>query len=152
MTLSSHKYPLWYPIFFRLKRLPINRISLGNFLRIYFQPNPLAFPPQQHPIVPYPRFCFYSKPPIIQSLRTNSQSRALTAANVFTSRLDDYWLTLRLKTSDVPAAHLLISNEIASPLLTIQQALDLYFKVMGVGRQKVFFTTAQRYAEMTLKC
>ena len=95
--------------------------------------------------VPTDLRCFYSKPRIIQSLRTNSQSRALTAAKVFTSRLDDYWLSLRLKTSDVPAAHLLISNGLASPLPTIQQALDLYFKVMGVGRQKVFFTTCLLY-------
>ena len=102
--------------------------------------------------VPTDLRCFYSKPRIIQSLRTNSQSRALTAAKVFTSRLDDYWLSLRLKTSDVPAAHLLIANGIASPLPTIQQALDLYFKVMGVGRQKVFFTTAQRYIGYLIEC
>jgi integrase len=61
-------------------------------------------------------------------------------------------LNLRLKTSDVPAAHLLIANGIASPLPTIQQALDLYFKVMGVGRQKVFFTTAQRYIGYLIEC
>jgi len=52
--------------------------------------------------VPTDLRCFYTKPRIIQSLRTNSLNRAKTASKVFASKLDDYWLGLRLKRLEVP--------------------------------------------------
>ena len=75
--------------------------------------------------VPTDLRCFYTKPRIIQSLRTNSLTRAKTASKVFASKLDDYWLGLRLKTLDVPAAHLLITDGAVndSELPTIEEAL-----------------------------
>ena len=104
--------------------------------------------------VPADLRCFYTKPRIIQSLRTNSQSRALTASKVFASKLDDYWLGLRLKRLEVPAAHLLIADDSASDsaLPSIEEALELYFSVIGKGRQKLFFTTAQRYIGYLIEC
>ena len=51
----------------------------------------------------------YLKPRIIQSLRTKSLSQARYAAQMLASRLDDYWLNLRLKEAEIPAAHLLHS-------------------------------------------
>ena len=78
--------------------------------------------------VPADLRCFYLKPRITQSLRTNSQSRATTASKVFASKLDDYWLGLRLKRLDVPAAHLLVvdpSTKLSS-LPTIEEALETY--------------------------
>jgi integrase len=104
--------------------------------------------------VPTDLRCFYTKPRIIQSLRTNSLTRAKTASKVFASKLDDYWLGLRLKTLDVPAAHLLITDGAVndSELPTIEEALEVYFKVIGIGRQKLFFTTAQRYIGYLIEC
>ena len=104
--------------------------------------------------VPTDLRCFYTKPRIIQSLRTNSLHRAKTASKVFASKLDDYWLGLRLKTLDVPAAHLLITDGAIndSELPTIEEALEVYFKVIGIGRQKLFFTTAQRYIGYLIEC
>ena len=102
--------------------------------------------------VPADLRCFYTKPRIIQSLRTNSLHRAKTASKVFASKLDDYWLGLRLKTLDVPAAHLLVSDGNVSSLPTIEEALELYFNVIGKGRQKLFFTTAQRYIGYLIEC
>ena len=40
----------------------------------------------------------------------------------------------------------------ASSLPTIEEALELYFSVKGVGRQKLFFTTAQRYIGYLVEC
>ena len=102
--------------------------------------------------VPTDLRCFYTKPRIIQSLRTKSLHRAKTASKVFASKLDDYWLGLRLKTLDVPAAHLLVSDGNVSSLPTIEEALELYFNVIGKGRQKLFFTTAQRYIGYLIEC
>jgi hypothetical protein len=39
----------------------------------------------------------YSKPRIIQSLKTKSAHRASTASKMLSAKLDDYWLGLRLK-------------------------------------------------------
>jgi len=102
--------------------------------------------------VPADLRCFYTKPRIIQSLRTNSHLRATTASKAFASKLDDYWLGLRLKTIDIPAAHLLVADGRASSLPTIEEALELYFSVKGFGRQKLFFTTAQRYIGYLVEC
>ena len=104
--------------------------------------------------VPTDLRCFYTKPRITQSLRTNSLTRAKTESKVFASKLDDYWLGLRLKTLDVPAVHLLITNGAVNDLklLTIKEALEVYFKVIGIGRQKLSFTTAQRYIGYLIEC
>jgi hypothetical protein len=81
-------------------------------------------------LVPADLRCFYLKPRIIQSLRTNSQSRATSASKVFASKLDDYWLGLRLKRLDVPAAHLLVvdpSTKLSSLPIIERSSPDLFF-------------------------
>ena len=102
--------------------------------------------------VPVDLRCFYTKPRIVQSLKTNSLLRAKTASKVFASKLDDYWLGLRLKSIEVPAAHLLIADGNISSLPTIEESLEVYFAVKGVGRPKLFFTTAQRYIGYLIEC
>ena len=102
--------------------------------------------------VPVDLRCFYTKPRIVQSLKTNSLLRAKTASKVFASKLDDYWLGLRLKSIEVPAAHLLVADGKTSSLPTIKEALEVYFAVKGVGRPKLFFTTAQRYIGYLTEC
>ena len=79
--------------------------------------------------VPADLRCFYSKPRIIQSLKTNSALRAKTASKVYAAKLDDYWLGLRLKRLDVPAANLLLSKTNSSTLPTIEEALEIYLQV-----------------------
>ena len=102
--------------------------------------------------VPVDLRCFYTKPRIVQSLKTNSLLRAKNASKVFASKLDDYWLGLRLKSIEVPAAHLLVSDGNFSSLPTIEESLEVYFAVKGVGRPKLFFTTAQRYIGYLIEC
>ena len=102
--------------------------------------------------VPVDLRCFYTKPRIVQSLKTNSLLRAKTASKVFASKLDDYWLGLRLQSIEVPAAHLLVADGNASSLPTIEESLEVYFAVKGVGRPKLFFTTAQRYIGYLIEC
>ncbi len=102
--------------------------------------------------VPVDLRCFYTKPRIVQSLKTNSLLRAKTASKVFASKLDDYWLGLRLKSIEIPAAHLLVEDGNASSLPTIEESLEVYFAVKGVGRPKLFFTTAQRYIGYLVEC
>ena len=66
-------------------------------------------------------------------------------------KLDDYWLNLRLKTTEMPGSHLLINDGVSS-LPTIEDALELYLSIKGAGRQTSFFTTAQRYIGYMIEC
>ena len=87
----------------------------------------------------------YLKPRIIQSLRTKSQPQARYAAQKLASRLDDYWLNLRLKEAEIPAAHLLrsvSSQNIHSTLPTITDALDLYHRVKATTKEPPSLPTA----------
>jgi hypothetical protein len=86
--------------------------------------------------VPVDLRCFYTKPRIVQSLKTNSLLRAKTASKVFASKLDDYWLGLRLKSIEVPAAHLLVADGNASSLPTIEESFanDTFNHVPSCGR------------------
>ena len=70
----------------------------------------------------------YLRPRIVQSLKTKSQVQARYASQKLLSRLDDYWLSLRLKEIEIPAAHLLRhapSQNPESVLPTIVDALEL---------------------------
>ena len=103
--------------------------------------------------VPVDLRSFYKKPRIVQSLKTSSPLKASSASKVFASKLDDYWLGLRLKQIDVPAAHLLINglptNDVS--LQTIEEALAIYLSVKGKGRQELFFKTARRQVDYLVK-
>ena len=60
----------------------------------------------------------YCKPRVVISLKTKSSHRAATASRIMLSKLEDYWLGLRLKDIEVPAAHLL---KLFGPLTTTQK-------------------------------
>ena len=89
---------------------------------------------------------FYARPRIVKSLRTKSLSRAKTASRSLSSRLEGYWLGLRLQRVDVPAAHLLVvpREQLESTLPTIDEALELYLSVKGQSKGKLFFSHAKR--------
>ena len=85
---------------------------------------------------------YYSSDRISMSLRTKSICQLL----------DDYWLGLRLQKMDIPAIHLVISNEVSddsSPDIT--DALDLYLRLKGEGKDKTFIRTANRNIEYIIK-
>ena len=82
---------------------------------------------------------FYRTDRVILSLRTKSLHRASRASERLSSRLDDYWLGIRLQKMDIPAIHLVKANDNvddSSPL--ISDALDLYLKLKGEGKDKTF--------------
>jgi hypothetical protein len=96
----------------------------------------------------------YSKPRIIQSLKTKSAHKAAVASKILSAKLDDYWLGLRLKQVDVPASHLLISGatvNLESNLPTIDEALETYLTVKGAGKSDLFFTHTRRSSVLNIK-
>ena len=95
---------------------------------------------------------YYSSDRISMSLRTKSNGMAIRATKSICQRLDDYWLGLRLQKMDIPAIHLVSSNEDSddsSPNIT--DALDLYLRLKGQGKDKTFIRTANRNIEYIVK-
>ena len=87
----------------------------------------------------------YRSDRICLSLRTKSAAIACWAADSISQRLDDYWSGLRLQKMDVPALHLLISNDDNkhdSP--TLKEAVDAYLLIKGGVTNPVFARTARR--------
>ena len=53
----------------------------------------------------------YQKPRIVMCLKTRSKNGALRASHALSSKLDDFWLQMRISHMEVPAADLLITGQ-----------------------------------------
>jgi integrase len=90
------------------------------------------------------RLCF--------SLKTNSDSTAIRYSKSITQRLDDYWFGIRLKNMDVPSADKVkFDNVINDDTPKISEALELYLKLKGLGKDKTFIRTANRNVKYVIK-
>ena len=88
---------------------------------------------------------YYSKQRIVLCLRTKSSTQAQRASKAVLAKLEDYWLKLRIKDLDVPASHLLNESlSVTAGMPTIEDALNLYLDLKGVGRGELFFRAARR--------
>jgi len=97
--------------------------------------------------VPLDVRAYYKSDRVILCLKTGRRDQAIRAAKSIAQRLEDYWLSLRLANIDVPALHLLrdkpqtVSQSSCMPLT---EALDLYLRLKGVNKDKVFRRGAER--------
>ena len=89
---------------------------------------------------------YYASNRISFSLNTKSFATAHRASKSIVQRLDDYWLGLRLQDMDIPAISVLkdVSADANAGVTTLSEALDLYLKLKGAGKDKVFIRTANR--------
>jgi integrase len=95
----------------------------------------------------------YTRSRIIICLKTKSAKKAELSSKSLLSKLENYWLGLRLTHTDIPAQHLLRANPSqASDAPTLLDALDLYLKVKASGRSEYFITTARRNIDYVIKC
>ena len=102
--------------------------------------------------VPYDLKDYYSVKRLCFSLKTKSYASALRITKSVLQRLEDYWLGIRLQKMDIPAIHLVKANDNvydSSPL--ISDALDLYLRLKGKGKNKTFIRTANRNIEYIIK-
>ena len=90
----------------------------------------------------------YQKPRIVICLKTRSKSAALRASHSLASKLDNFWLQMRISHMEVPAAELLITGRptetFTSSAPKLSDALDTYCRLKGAGRTKQFFSAAKR--------
>jgi hypothetical protein len=100
--------------------------------------------------IPSDLFHHYKSSRISFSLRTHSVRVASSRARLAADKLDAYWYHLRVKSSEIPALHLLNENPKQvtdlqvdhSPTLT--EALDVYLTLKGKDKGITFHRAAQR--------
>ena len=95
---------------------------------------------------------YYSVKRLCFSLKTKSYASALRITKSVLQRLEDYWLGIRLQKMDIPAIHLVKSenkSDDSTPILS--DALDLYLRLKGKGKDKTFVRTANRNIEYIIK-
>ena len=96
----------------------------------------------------------YKASRIVICLKTSRKDQAIRAARSIAQRLEDYWLSLRLANLDIPAFHLLRSEPqklSQSSCMTLSEALELYLRLKGVNKGKVFRRGAERNIQSVVK-
>jgi integrase len=95
--------------------------------------------------VPYDLTSYYDVKRLCFSLKTKSASAAVRASKSINQRLEDYWLGLRLQNMDIPAIQVVKSSDThVNDTLRLSEACELYLRLKGVGKDKVFIRTANR--------
>jgi integrase len=97
--------------------------------------------------IPYDLASIYSVTRLCFSLKTKSLKAAIRTSRSVTQRLEDYWLSLRLANIDVPALHLLRDRPLKisqSFCITLSDALELYLRLKGINKGRVFRRGAER--------
>jgi integrase len=95
----------------------------------------------------------YKASRIVICLKTTRKDTAARSAKSIAQRLEDYWLSLRLANIDVPALHLLRDKPqkvSQSSCMNLTEALDLYLRLKGVNKGKVFKRGAERNIQSVL--
>ena len=102
--------------------------------------------------IPYDLASVYSVKRLCFSLKTKSLKAAIRTSMSVSQRLEDYWLGLRLQNMDIPAIQVVRFNDEAdNTTLCLTEACELYLRLKGVGKDKVFIRTATRNTEYVTK-
>ena len=95
--------------------------------------------------VPHDLISHYDVKRLCFSLKTKSASAAIRASKSINQSLEDYWLGLRLQNMDIPAIQVVKSNDNSQDnTIHLSEACELYLRLKGVGKDKVFIRTANR--------
>ena len=90
----------------------------------------------------------YERSQIVICLKTKSKSAAIKASRSIASKLDDFWLQMRISDMDVPASHLLVKGKPKDAFISyassLSDALATYCSLKGADRTALFFTAAKR--------
>ena len=96
----------------------------------------------------------YKASRLIICLKTSRKDTAVRSAKSIAQRLEDYWLSLRLSKTDIPGLHLLRDRPVSASVSsceTLSEALELYLRLKGVGKDKVFHRGAERNVQSVIK-
>ena len=94
----------------------------------------------------------YSVQRLCFSLKTKCESSANRSSRSITQRLNDYWYGVRFSKLDVPINNLIASKQINTEVSSkVVDALELYLRLKGRDRDKVFHRTARRNIKYVTK-
>ena len=102
---------------------------------------------------PHPLFRWgVSADQALRSYKWSCIRLAARASKSINQRLEDYWLGLRLQNMDIPAIQVVRSNDNPQDnTIKLSQACELYLRLKGVGKDKVFIRTANRNTQYVTK-
>jgi len=100
--------------------------------------------------VPYDVRQHYASHRLSFSLKTKSYANAVRAAQSVTQRLEDYWLGLRLQQMDIPAIHLVKTDDVIHTSPIMMDAVDIYLSIKS-NPDRIFIRTARRNGEYVSK-
>ena len=95
----------------------------------------------------------YTSSRVVICLKTKRRDSAVKASRSIAQRLEDYWLSLRLSKLDIPALHLLRDKPLSastSSSMTLSEALELYLRLKGSNKDKVFHRGAERNVQSVI--
>jgi len=92
----------------------------------------------------------YSVKRLCFSLRTKSHSQAIRTASSVHQRLEDYWLGLRLQQMDIPAIHLVKTDDVEDTSPLMMDAVEMYLSIKSKD-DRTFIRTARRNGEYVSK-
>ena len=98
----------------------------------------------------------FNKNRVVVSLHTRSITRAQKSASALSDRLDRYFESLRLERFHSQELGLKFDANVVTvsdePEVTVADALQLYVRLKGTGRGKVFTRTAERNVSYLIEC
>ena len=92
----------------------------------------------------------YSVKRLCFSLRTKSHNQAMRTASSVHQRLEDYWLGLRLQQMDIPAIHLVKTDDMEDTSPLMMDAVEMYLSIKSKD-DRTFIRTARRNGEYVAK-
>ena len=104
--------------------------------------------------VPKDLLDLYCKPRIVKCLGTRSPQSAQFVAKAMLAKVEDYWLGIRLKRMEVPAAELPVHvrSAYSSELPLMGDALDAYVQIKGPDKSRLFAPHAKRNVAYLIEC
>ena len=100
--------------------------------------------------VPYDVRQYYASQRLSFSLKTKSYANAVRAAQSVTQSLENYWLGLRLQQMDIPAIHLVKTDDVIHTSPVMMDAVDVYLSIKS-NNDRIFVRTARRNGEYVSK-
>ena len=97
----------------------------------------------------------FPKRQIENSLRTKSESKAAGAAAALSDRVERYWDSLRMEINYSKELGLTVLPEagtVAADSFSLTDALALYHRLKGTGKNSLFFESLERSIHYLVKC
>lgn len=93
----------------------------------------------------------YNTSRIVISLRTKNKAVAKRGASIIASRLDDYWMSLRISELNIPVPIASPPTSELQAAVKLSQALESYQSLKGNGKDDLFFKASNRFIRYVIE-